>query len=109
MLFGGSLQLDHELTNGDSIDSDEVSTGEIQLFYTPGPFSRCSSRFSCTVRGRSSLATRYLWTGDMLVYDNALASVQSIKRLRRLAGIRVLLSVREEPRNGVVSTDGPGS
>jgi hypothetical protein len=38
--------------------------------------------------------------GDLPVYDDALASVHSIKRLRGLAGIRILLPAWDEPGKG---------
>ncbi len=38
--------------------------------------------------------------GDMPVYDDAAASMKSLKRLRGIAGIRVLLSAWDEPRRG---------
>ena len=37
-------------------------------------------------------------TGDLPVYDDALASMQSLERLRAIPGIRVLLPAWDDPR-----------
>jgi hydroxyacylglutathione hydrolase len=35
-LVGGSVQLDHELADGDIIDPDGTEEYELQVFHTPG-------------------------------------------------------------------------
>ncbi len=44
--------------------------------------------------------------GDIPVYDDVLASVQSIKRLMGIDGIRLLLSAWDEPRAGICAYQG---
>ena len=98
-LVGGSVQLDHELAEGDSIEPDETQAGEMLVFHTPGHSPGSISLFMHS-EGALFSGDAIPVTGDLPVYDDALASVQSVKRLRELAGIQVLLSAWEEPRNG---------
>jgi len=100
MLVGGSVQLDHELADGDSIEPDETRGGEMQVFHTPGHSPGSISLFMHS-EGALFSGDAIPVMGDLPVYDDALASIQSIKRLRGLAGIRVLLSAWDEPRKGV--------
>jgi hypothetical protein len=39
--------------------------------------------------------------GDLPVYDDAVSSVRSLHRLRGIAGIRILLSACDDPREKV--------
>jgi hydroxyacylglutathione hydrolase len=96
-LVGGSVQIDHELLDGDSIEPDETRAGEMQVIHTPGHSPGSISLFMHS-NGALFSGDAIPVTGDLPVYDDALRSVQSIKRLRGLAGIRVLLSSWEEPR-----------
>jgi glyoxylase-like metal-dependent hydrolase (beta-lactamase superfamily II) len=98
-LVGGSVELDHELADGDSIEPGETRAGEILVFHTPGHSPGSISLFMQS-EGALFSGDAIPVTGDLPVYDDALASVQSIKRLRELAGIQVLLSAWEEPGNG---------
>jgi hydroxyacylglutathione hydrolase len=98
-LVGGSVQIDHELFDGDSIEPDETRAGEMQVIHTPGHSPGSISLFMHSNRALFS-GDAIPVKGDLPVYDDALRSVQSIKRLRGLAGIRVLLSAWEEPRKG---------
>jgi glyoxylase-like metal-dependent hydrolase (beta-lactamase superfamily II) len=93
------VQLDHELEDGESIEPDETRAGEMQVFHTPGHSPGSISLFMHS-EGALFSGDAIPVTGDLPVYDDALASVQSVKRLRRLTGIRVLLSAWEEPRKG---------
>lgn len=98
-LVGGSVQLDHELADGDSIEPGETRAGEMLVFHTPGHSPGSISLFMHS-EGALFSGDAIPVTGDLPVYDDPLASVQSVKRLRELAGIQVLLSAWEEPRNG---------
>ena len=95
-LVGGSVQLDHELDDGDSIEPDETRAGEMQVFHTPGHSPGSISLFMHN-EGALFTGDAIPATADLPVYDDALASAESVKRLRRLAGIQVLLSAWEEP------------
>jgi hydroxyacylglutathione hydrolase len=95
-LVGGSVPLDHELEDGDSIEPDETRAGEMQVFHTPG---HSPGSISLLLHNEGALFSgdAIPVPGDLPVYDDALASVKSVKRLRRLSGIRVLLSAWNEP------------
>jgi hydroxyacylglutathione hydrolase len=98
-LVSGSVQLDHELVDGDSIEPDETRAVEMQVLHTPG-HSPGSISLLLQSEGALFSGDAIPVTGDLPVYDDALASVQSIRRLRGLAGIRVLLQAWDEPRAG---------
>jgi hydroxyacylglutathione hydrolase len=99
-LVSGSVKLDHELEDGDSIEPDDTRAVDLQVFHTPGHSPGSISLFMQGV-GALFSGDAIPVTGDLPVYDDALASVQSLQRLRRLAGIRVLLSAWDEPRKGI--------
>ncbi len=96
-LVGGSVQLDHELVDGDSIEPDDTRAGEMQVFHTPGHSAGSISLFMHS-EGALFSGDVIPVAGDLPVYDDALASVRSVRRLRGLSGIRVLLSAWDEPR-----------
>jgi glyoxylase-like metal-dependent hydrolase (beta-lactamase superfamily II) len=98
-LVGGSVEVDHELENGDTIESDETRAGEMLVFHTPG-HSKGSISLLLQKEGALFSGDAIPVPGDMPVYDDAAASMTSLKRLRGIAGIRVLLSVWDEPRRG---------
>jgi hydroxyacylglutathione hydrolase len=96
-LVSGSVHLDHELVDGDCIDTDEIRHGEMQVLHTPGHSPGSISLFMQS-EGALFCGDAIPVPGDLPVYDDALASMQSVQRLRGLAGIRVLLSAWDEPR-----------
>jgi len=99
ILVGGSVQLDHELVDGESIEPDDARTGEMLVFHTPG-HSKGSISLLLHSDGTLFCGDAVPVAGDLPVYEDAVASVQSVKRLRGLNGIRVLLSSWDEPRTG---------
>jgi len=96
-LVGGPVQLDFELVDGDSIEIDETHSGELQVFHTPG-HSAGSISFFLHSEGALFSGDALPVYGDLPVYDDALGSVKSVKRLRGLTGTKVLLSAWDEPR-----------
>ncbi len=96
-LVGGSVQVDHELVDGDTIEPDETRAGEMLVFHTPG-HSKGSISLFLQSEGALFSGDAVPVAGDLPVYDDAVESVQSVKRLRGIAGIRVLLSSWDEPR-----------
>ena len=78
-LVEGSVQLDHELTDGDVIDSDGTEEYELQVFQTPG---HSTGSISLLVQGEGALfcGDAVPVEGDLPVYDDALASMRSLKR-----------------------------
>jgi hydroxyacylglutathione hydrolase len=98
-LVGGSVQLDYELTDGDSIETDETRAGEMLVLHTPGHSPGSISLFMHS-EGALFSGDAIPVAGDLPVYDDALASGNSVKRLRGLAGVRVLLPAWAEPTKG---------
>jgi hydroxyacylglutathione hydrolase len=101
ILVGGPVQLDHELADGDVIDPDGTEKYEIQVFHTPG-HSAGSVSLLLQAEGALFCGDTVPVEGDLPVYDDAKESIQSIKRLMSIRGIRVLLSAWDEPRQGEV-------
>jgi hydroxyacylglutathione hydrolase len=96
-LVGGSVSVDNELEDGDTIESDEKRGSEILVFHTPG-HSKGSISLFLHCEGALFCGDAVPVAGDIPIYEDAAASVQSLKRLRGLNGIRVLLSSWDEPR-----------
>jgi glyoxylase-like metal-dependent hydrolase (beta-lactamase superfamily II) len=98
-LVGGPVPLEFELNEGDTIDPDGTETLEIQVLHTPGHSAGSISLFLHN-EGVLFSGDVIPVPGDLPVYDDALLSVQSVKRLRTLRGIQVLLSSWDEARRG---------
>ena len=98
-LVAGSVRIDHELLEGDTIEPDETRAVEMQVIHTPGHSPGSISLFMQRT-GALFSGDAIPVSGDLPVYDEALSSVQSVQRLSRLAGIRVLLSAWDEPKEG---------
>jgi hydroxyacylglutathione hydrolase len=98
-LVGGSVALDHELGDGDVIDPDGTEEYELQVFHTPG---HSAGSISLLLQGEGALfcGDAVPVEGDLPVYDDAQGSVQSVKKLKAIRGIRILLSSWDEPREG---------
>jgi len=96
-LVGGSVNIDHELNEGDSIEPDETREGEMQVFSTPGHSAGSISLFMHN-EGALFSGDAIPIPGEMPVYDDALFSVRSVNKLKTIRGIRVLLSSWDEPR-----------
>jgi hydroxyacylglutathione hydrolase len=99
-LVGGSVQIDNELVGGDTVEPDDTRAGEMQVFYTPGHSAGSISLFLHN-EGALFSGDAVPVAGDLPIYDDILLSVQSVKRLKAVRGIRVLLSSWDEPRKGV--------
>jgi hydroxyacylglutathione hydrolase len=98
-LVGGSVPLDLELDDGDSIEPDETRAGVMQVIHAPGHSAGSIALFLHN-EGALFAGDAIPVTGDLPVYDDFPASVQSVQRLRGFPGIRVLLSAWDEPRRG---------
>lgn len=96
-LVGGSVEVDHELMDGDSIEPDETRAVDMQVLHTPG---HSPGSISLLMHSEGALFSGDVVpvTGDLPVYDDALASARSLQRLRRLAVVRILLSAWDDPR-----------
>jgi glyoxylase-like metal-dependent hydrolase (beta-lactamase superfamily II) len=88
---GGTAHIDHDLVDGDIIETDKTGAGEMLVFHTPGHSN--GSIFLLLQSERALFSGDAIpVAGDLPVFDNAVPSVKSVKRLRRFAGIRVFLS-----------------
>ena len=98
-LVGGSVHLDHELADGDVIDSDGTEEYELQVFHTPG---HSAGSISLLEQGEGALfcGDAIPVYGDLPVYDDTRQSVRSVKKLQAIRGIRHLLSSWDKPREG---------
>jgi hydroxyacylglutathione hydrolase len=96
-LVAGPVRIDEILQNGDFLD---LGNGlEIEVLHTPG-HSPGSISLWMPREGVLFSADAIPLDGAMPIYDDILASVQSIQRLRGMKGIEVLLSAWDEPRFG---------
>lgn len=96
-LVSGPVAVNKSLQDGDVID---LGCGlKLQVIHTPG-HSRGS--LSLLLQGYNILFSGDLVPvpGEMPLYEDALASVRSIKRLKELKDIRQLLASWDEPRKG---------
>jgi glyoxylase-like metal-dependent hydrolase (beta-lactamase superfamily II) len=98
-LVGGPVNIDHELNDGDTVEPDETRAGEMQVFHTPGHSAGSLSLFLHN-EGALFSGDAIPVPGDLPVYDDALLSVQSVKKLKAIRGIRFLLSSWDEPQKG---------
>ena len=98
-LVGGSVIMDHKLTDGDTIDPGGTREYELQVFHTPGHSAGSISLFM-SGNGTLFCGDAVPVVGDLPVYYDARQSVQSVTKLRAIRGIRVLLSAWDEPREG---------
>ncbi len=93
-LVAGSVHVDQTLQDGDILDLDYVS---MQVLHTPGHSSGSICLWLPEV-GALFSADAVPVPGSMPIYQDILASVRSIQRLRRMQGIKFLLSAWDEPR-----------
>jgi glyoxylase-like metal-dependent hydrolase (beta-lactamase superfamily II) len=100
-LVGNPVKVAQVLHDGDIIDLDGDHTLDLIVFHTPG-----HSPGSISLLLKSDGA---LFSGDAIpvlggipVYDDVTASVQSIRRLDNIDGIKILLSAWDDPREGIL-------
>lgn len=96
-LVGGSVKVDHILNDGDILDLGDSL--KLQVLHTPG-----HSKGSISLLLQKD---RVLFSGDALplpgdipIYEDALLSIGSIKKLKAIDGINIILSSWDEPRAG---------
>ncbi|MDP2652620.1 MAG: MBL fold metallo-hydrolase [Candidatus Omnitrophota bacterium] len=93
-LVSGSLKVDILLQDGDLIDLP--GAGEIEVIHTPG-HSPGSVSFLERRSGALFCGDAVPVQGQMPVFDDFEASVRSVERLRKLKGVKTLLSCWDEP------------
>ena len=96
-LVGGPVPLDFELEGGVTIDIDGTGEYELEVMHTPGHSAGSISLF---LPGNGALFSGDVVpvAGDLPVYDDVVGSVRSIRLLRGVRSIRILLSAWDEPR-----------
>jgi hydroxyacylglutathione hydrolase len=98
-LVGGPVPIDYELEGGLTIDTDGTGDYELQVIHTPGHSAGSIALFLSGERALFSGDVIPV-TGDLPVYDDVTESIRSIRLLRSVRGIRVLLAAWDEPRLG---------
>jgi hydroxyacylglutathione hydrolase len=96
-LVGGSVKVDYILKDGDMLDCGDGL--KVEVLHTPG---HSKGAISLLLEKDQVLFSgdAIPVPGDMPIYDDVLSSISSIKRLKAIAGIKLLLSSWDEPREG---------
>ncbi|HTX43859.1 MAG TPA: MBL fold metallo-hydrolase, partial [Methanocella sp.] len=96
-IVGGPVSVDRVLEDGDVLELEDGL--HLEVFHTPG-----HSKGSVSLLLREEMA---LFSGDVIplasdapIYDDAVESVRSIKRLKNITGLEWLLSAWDGPRKG---------
>ncbi|NLO21975.1 MAG: MBL fold metallo-hydrolase [Syntrophomonadaceae bacterium] len=95
-LVGGAVKVDQLLQNGDIINLEPDL--ELEVIHTPG-HSRGSISLFLRPDGALFSGDVVPLTSDVPIYDDFKDSLESIKLLRNLSGVEVLLSAWDEPRH----------
>jgi hydroxyacylglutathione hydrolase len=96
-LVEGSVKVDRPLQDGDVLDLGDGL--DLLVIHTPG-HSRGSISLWLPEDKALFSADAVPIVGDLPIYDDALESARSIKRLRALEGIEFLLASWDDPRQG---------
>jgi hydroxyacylglutathione hydrolase len=87
-LIGGSVPLDSLLCDQDRIDLGNIS---LLVLHTPG-HSKDSVTFFCPEEGVMICGDAIPQPGDLPIYEDPSASVQSIRKMKNTSGVKHLLS-----------------
>lgn len=101
-LVGGSVPVDRLLDDGDVVELCARHGLDCVVFHTPG-HSQGSLSLLMNREGVLFSGDAVPVPGGIPVYDDVLASVESIKRLAGIDGVRTLLSSWDEPHNGILA------
>ncbi len=101
-LVGGAVTIDRLLAGGEIVDLGEEIKGEI--LHTPG-HSRGSISLLCEKEKAMITGDALPLPNDLPIYEDMVASVNSIKRLKKLKNIEILLSSWEAPLHGRENID----
>jgi hydroxyacylglutathione hydrolase len=96
-LVGGSVKIDLALKDGDKLDLGEAET--LEILHVPG-----HSKGSISLLYHRD---RALFTGDAVpkpdtvpIYEDVATSIQSIKKLRQIEGLKILIASWDDPQLG---------
>ncbi len=96
-LVAGSVEVDRILEDGDLLDlGDDLS---LEVIHTPG-HSKGSISLFLREDGALFAGDAVPIAGDIPIYEDVLASVRSIKKLKEIDEINILLSSWDDPREG---------
>ena len=95
-LVAGSVQTDRLLENEETIDLGNVS---LEVFHTPG-HSKGSISLFCKEAGVLFAGDAIPQWNDLPIYDDVTVSVESIKNLKSIDGIKYLLASWSDPKEG---------
>jgi glyoxylase-like metal-dependent hydrolase (beta-lactamase superfamily II) len=96
-LVGGSVKVDQVLKESDILDTGDSLN--LEVIHTPG-HSEGSISLWIPEKGILFSGDAIPVPGEMPIYDDPMASVKSIKRLKAIVGIKVLLAAWDQPREG---------
>jgi hydroxyacylglutathione hydrolase len=96
-LVGGSVKVDRVLKEGDTLDLDDSLN--LEVIHTPG-HSEGSISLWLSKEGVLFSGDAIPLPGEVPIYDDPFESVKSIKRLKAIVGIKVLLAAWDQPREG---------
>jgi hydroxyacylglutathione hydrolase len=96
-LVAGSVKVDRIIEDGDILNLEEDLS--LRVLHTPG---HSIGSISLLLQEEGALFSGDVIPidGDMPIYEDAAASVASIKRLKAISGINHLLSAWDDPREG---------
>jgi hydroxyacylglutathione hydrolase len=99
-LVSGPVRVSRVLNQGDVLDLD--NDRRLQVIHTPG---HSAGSISLLLRDEGVLFTgdAVPVSGDMPIYEDALASSVSLDRLKEISGITCLLSSWDDPRQGAAA------
>jgi glyoxylase-like metal-dependent hydrolase (beta-lactamase superfamily II) len=96
-LVGGSVEIDSGLKDGDHVDLGNGET--LEIFHTPG-----HSKGAISLLFNKDKA---LFTGDAVpkpdtvpIYEDVATSIESIKKLKQINGLKVLMASWDDPQFG---------
>ena len=96
-LIGGPVEVDSGLKDGDRVDLGDGGT--LEIFHTPG-----HSKGSISILYNKDSA---LFTGDAVpkpasvpIYEDVTVSIESIKKLKQIEGLEVLIASWDDPQFG---------
>jgi len=96
-LVGGSIKVDTGLKDGDQVDLGDGKT--LEIFHTPG-----HSKGSISLLYNKGMA---LFSGDAVpkprtvpIYEDVTTSIQSIKKLKQVKGLKILMASWDDPQFG---------
>lgn len=96
-LVEGPVKIDILIEDGDILDLG--GGARLEVLHTPG-HSRGSVSLFLPSEGALFTGDAVPLRGDLPIYDDVPAAVKSIKRLKNIDGIKVLLSSWDDPRTG---------